>query len=85
MISSRATVVTSTNFVVTDPAKRSADVGVTKSVTIANEQVAAGSNGSFQIFVGNNGPDAAQTVVLTDQVPANTTFCFLHANFRTPI
>ncbi|MDQ6653292.1 MAG: HYR domain-containing protein, partial [Acidobacteriota bacterium] len=74
MISSRSSIVTSTQFVVTDPAKAAADLSVSKSVSVANEQVAAGSSGSFQIYVRNNGPDAAQNVVLTDDVPANTTF-----------
>lgn len=74
MISSRSSVVTSTQFVVTDPAAASADLSVSKLVQTANEQVAAGSSSTFQIYVRNNGPDSAQNVVLIDVVPGNTTF-----------
>ncbi|HEY3053523.1 MAG TPA: hypothetical protein VGK04_09075, partial [Thermoanaerobaculia bacterium] len=48
-----------------------ADVGVTKS---APPGVVAGQNATFTIDVVNNGPSDAQTVVLTDPVPANATF-----------
>lgn len=74
MISSRSSVVTSTQFVVTDPAAASADVSISKLVSAANETVAAGSSGTFQIYVKNYGPNNAQNVVITDVVPANTTF-----------
>jgi uncharacterized repeat protein (TIGR01451 family) len=50
------------------------DLGIHHSVTPETVQVGAGSNGLFQIFVNNYGPDAAQAVVLADDVPANTTF-----------
>jgi uncharacterized repeat protein (TIGR01451 family) len=74
MISSRATLVTSAKFSVSDPAARAADVTVSKSNTAATQQVTAGSSSTFQIFVANNGPDPAENVVLTDVLPANTTF-----------
>ena len=74
MISNRGSVVTSTQFVVTDPANKEADLSVYKSASEAHQFVAAGSSSTFQISVQNNGPDPAQNVVLTDVVPANTTF-----------
>ena len=74
MVSSRGTLVTRTTFEVTDPARALADVSVTKSVTEANASVTAGSSSTFQIEVRNNGPNDAKDVILTDVVPANTTF-----------
>ncbi|MDX6403372.1 MAG: hypothetical protein QOH70_827 [Blastocatellia bacterium] len=74
MVSSRGTLVTRTTFVVTDPARAEADVSVSKSVTEANATVTAGSTSTFQIEVRNNGPNDAKDVILTDVVPANTTF-----------
>jgi uncharacterized repeat protein (TIGR01451 family) len=74
MVSSRSTLVTRTTFEVTDPARALADVAVSKSVTEANASVTAGSSSTFQIEVRNNGPQSAVSVVLTDVVPANTTF-----------
>ena len=49
-----------------------ADVSVTK--TTAAGPVLAGSNVAYTITVANAGPDDAQTVALSDLVPANTTF-----------
>ncbi|HAF21646.1 MAG TPA: hypothetical protein DCK93_01850 [Blastocatellia bacterium] len=74
IISSRSSLVASTGFVVKDPANATADLSVTKRAPSNSEQVAAGSNGSFDIFVQNSGPDDAATVTLTDHVPNNTTF-----------
>src|SRR5207249_3766763 len=49
-----------------------ADVSVTKSDS--PDPVIVGSNLSFTITVNNAGPSNAATVVLTDAIPANTTF-----------
>jgi uncharacterized repeat protein (TIGR01451 family) len=61
-------------FTVHDPATPYVDLAVTQSANQTDSGVAPGSSGSFSIFVSNRGPDAAQTVTLTDTVPANTTF-----------
>ena len=66
--------VTYTTFVVKDPANATADLSVTKTAPSNSQQVAAGSNGSFDIYVQNAGPDDAATVTVTDHVPDNTTF-----------
>jgi uncharacterized repeat protein (TIGR01451 family) len=72
IISSRSSVVATTTFVVKDPANPVADVSVVKFAE--SQAVSAGSSGTFFISVYNNGPDTAQTVVLTDPLPNNTTF-----------
>jgi uncharacterized repeat protein (TIGR01451 family) len=74
VISTRGFVVAATTFVVTDPANKSADLSIFKLVSSSQDQVAAGSAGTFQIFIANSGPDDATNVVLTDVIPANTTF-----------
>ena len=61
----------STRFIVRNPAVVSTDVSVTKS---GPGQAAAGTNITYTVSVINRGPDDAQNVVLTDGVPANTTF-----------
>ncbi|MEV0455111.1 lamin tail domain-containing protein [Catellatospora methionotrophica] len=40
----------------------------------APDPVTAGSNLTYTIAVRNNGPDAAQTVVMRDEIPAGTSF-----------
>lgn len=50
----------------------SADLAVTK--TDAPDPVVPGANLTYTITVGNSGPDAAQSVVLHDEIPAGTTF-----------
>ncbi|HSB09838.1 MAG TPA: HYR domain-containing protein [Blastocatellia bacterium] len=50
----------------------SADLAVTKSDS--PDPVIAGNNITYTINFTNNGPSDAQTVTLTDAVPANTTF-----------
>jgi uncharacterized repeat protein (TIGR01451 family) len=50
----------------------SADLAVTKSDS--PDPVSAGSNITYTINFVNNGPSDAQTVTVTDAVPANTTF-----------
>ncbi|GAA2384557.1 hypothetical protein Cme02nite_66120 [Catellatospora methionotrophica] len=49
-----------------------ANLSVTK--TDSPDPVTAGSNLTYTIAVRNNGPDAAQTVVLRDEIPAGTSF-----------
>ncbi|GIG02956.1 lamin tail domain-containing protein [Catellatospora citrea] len=49
-----------------------ADLAVTKNDT--PDPVAAGQNVTYTVKVTNNGPDEAQTVTLTDTLPAGTTF-----------
>src|SRR5882672_2650761 len=66
--------VTYATFVVKDPANATADLSVTKIAPSNSQQVAAGSNGSFDIYVQNGGPDDAASVTVTDHVPNNTTF-----------
>jgi uncharacterized repeat protein (TIGR01451 family) len=55
----------------------SSDVGVTKT---APPTSIAGSNLSYTITVSNGGPDAADTTVLSDTLPAGTTFVSLVQN-----
>lgn len=62
------------DFTVHDPATPYVDLYATQDVSAQESQVNAGSSSAFHLFVANNGPDAAQNVVLTDNVPANTTF-----------
>lgn len=66
--------VTFATFVVKDPANATADLSITKIAAGNGQEVAAGSNGSFSIYVQNAGPDDAAAVTLTDHVPTNTTF-----------
>jgi uncharacterized repeat protein (TIGR01451 family) len=61
----------STRFIVRNPANASTDVSVTMSGPV---QAAAGTNIIYKVSVINRGPDDAQNVVLTNGVPANTTF-----------
>jgi uncharacterized repeat protein (TIGR01451 family) len=49
-----------------------ADIAVTKTDT--PDPVVAGQNITYTVTITNNGPSDAQTVSLTDAVPANTTF-----------
>ena len=60
-------------FSVRDPAQAAANLTLAK-IVLGNGEVAAGSNVGFKLFLSNRGPDAAASVVLTDSVPANTTF-----------
>ncbi|HEY3053185.1 MAG TPA: DUF11 domain-containing protein, partial [Thermoanaerobaculia bacterium] len=53
------------------PITLSADLAVTKT---GPASVTAGQNATFTVVVANNGPSDAQTVSLTDAVPANSTF-----------
>ena len=60
------------SFSVSDPAQPSVDLAVAKHK--GPEEALAGSLISFLVDVVNRGPDGASTVVLTDNVPANTSF-----------
>jgi uncharacterized repeat protein (TIGR01451 family) len=72
IISSRASLIATTTFVVTDPVNPSADLSAVKFSE--SSTVSAGSNTKFFISVYNNGPDAAVNAALSDPLPANTTF-----------
>jgi len=56
----------------TSTVSTSADIAVTKSDS--PDPVPAGSNLTYTINFVNNGPSTAQSVTVTDAVPANTTF-----------
>jgi uncharacterized repeat protein (TIGR01451 family) len=64
---------TGTTFTVTAPTPY-VDLQLSQSATVANARVAAGSTGIFEVFVTNAGPNAAASVVVSDTLPANTTF-----------
>src|SRR5262245_24368478 len=66
------TVQTLTVFTVVDAANPVAEIVVSKGPLA--EQAAAGSQAVFGLEVSNLGPSDAQNVVLTDDVPASTTF-----------
>jgi uncharacterized repeat protein (TIGR01451 family) len=72
IISSRSSVVATATFVVTNPVNPSADLSAVKFSE--SSTVSSGSNTKFFISVYNNGPDAAVNAVLSDPLPANTTF-----------
>jgi uncharacterized repeat protein (TIGR01451 family) len=74
ILSNRGSLVATTSFAVSDPADATADLSIRKTISPFSEQVPAGSSSTFEISVANNGPDTALSVVLTDVVPANTTF-----------
>jgi len=61
-------------FTVHDPAKQFVDVSISQANNSAETSVGAGSGSVFRLFVSNRGPDTAQDVVISDTVPANTTF-----------
>jgi uncharacterized repeat protein (TIGR01451 family) len=61
-------------FTVHDPAKPYVDLSVHQSITTSETDVDAGSGSVFKLFVTNRGPDDATNVVLSDTLPANTTF-----------
>ncbi|HKQ04913.1 MAG TPA: HYR domain-containing protein [Blastocatellia bacterium] len=59
------------SFVVRDPSRASADVGVNIFGTV---NITAGNNIVYRVEVTNNGPDAADNIVVTQAVPANTSW-----------
>jgi uncharacterized repeat protein (TIGR01451 family) len=61
-----------TSFTVVDETNPTADLSVSKSAI--SSTASAGGQAIFSMQVTNNGPSAASSVVITDDVPANTTF-----------
>jgi uncharacterized repeat protein (TIGR01451 family) len=70
---SRFSVRVTASFTVSDPQAPEANLAIYKSNN-TGDQTTAGSNVLFTIFVQNPGPDTAQNVTVTDNIPANTTF-----------
>lgn len=67
-------------FTVSDPANPTVDLTVYKQIAGNGAEVAAGANLSVTIFIANNGPNAAQNVVLTDHVPVSASFVSITQN-----
>ncbi len=67
-------------FTVHDPAKEYVDLSVRQAVGVQQSEVEAGSSSVFTLYVSNTGPDTAHSVVLSDVVPANTTFTSITEN-----
>jgi uncharacterized repeat protein (TIGR01451 family) len=53
------------------------DLSTYQSSSAQGSSVSAGSSSAFDIYVTNNGPDAAQSVQVVDTLPANTTLVSL--------
>lgn len=60
-------------FTVSNPSEPEVDISVFKN-RISSTDVVAGGFVSYEIVVGNRGPDTASTIELTDVVPTNTTY-----------
>src|SRR5437870_3618545 len=60
-------------FFVHDPTTPVSDLVITKTISGSN-QIPAGANVNYTVILKNYGPDAAATVQITDDVPANTNF-----------
>jgi uncharacterized repeat protein (TIGR01451 family) len=60
-------------FFVHDPTEQVADVTISKTA-LDEDQLTAGSDASYRIFVTNQGPDAATNVSFVDHTLPNTTF-----------
>src|ERR1044072_1546202 len=61
-----------TSFTVVDETNPTADLSVSKSAVSSTSS--AGGQAIFSLQVTNNGPSAASSVSVSDDVPANTTF-----------
>ncbi|HKS28040.1 MAG TPA: PxKF domain-containing protein [Pyrinomonadaceae bacterium] len=61
-------------FSVTDPQNSAADVVIYSASASGVDPVAPGGSAGISLWVSNNGPDAAQDVHVTQQVPNNLTF-----------
>jgi uncharacterized repeat protein (TIGR01451 family) len=61
------------DFTVSDPQAPQANLAIFKS-NGTGDQITAGSNVLFSVFVQNPGPDAAQNVTVTDNIPSSTSF-----------
>ena len=70
-IKNNGSVATLTRFVVRDPVNLRTNLAVIKTGPLG---VKSGGNAIFEVTVTNRGPDDAQNVVLTDDVPLNMTF-----------
>ena len=70
----------SVDFTVHDPANEYVDLSVNHGVTTNEAETESGSGNAFRFFVENHGPDTAHDVVVSDTIPANTTFSSLVEN-----
>jgi len=70
----------SATFTVRDPQNASVDVFVQKTTAVADAIVSPGGPIAFLIVVGNDGPDAASNVALTDFVPAGAALASISQN-----
>jgi uncharacterized repeat protein (TIGR01451 family) len=66
---------------VTGSVANSADLGVTAT---GPSSVTAGTNATYVFTITNGGPDAAQNVVLTDALPAGSTFVSITGGAANP-
>jgi uncharacterized repeat protein (TIGR01451 family) len=73
-ISPRASVRAGTVFTVSDPNDETADLVVYNNINTDTDNVAAGSNVEFAVWLVNRGPDDATNVQLTDVVASDATF-----------
>jgi hypothetical protein len=69
-----------TYITVRDPDQPVTDLAVANLVRAGGAQVSAGTNVVFETYVTNNGPDTAQSVQLTTDVPADTSFAAVAQN-----
>lgn len=67
-------------FTVRDPQNAVADVFVQKSTAFADSVVSPGGPIAFLVIVGNDGPDAAANVALTDVVPQGAALASISQN-----
>ena len=56
------------------PGSASADLSITMSSDAPNQGISSGGNIAYTIVVANAGPDTANNVVITDYMPAGTSF-----------
>ena len=63
-----------TSFIVIDAANPRADVSVSKGAISGS--ASSGSQVVFSVRVANSGPSAANTVVLSDSIPTNTSILY---------
>lgn len=67
-------------FTVRDPQNAAVDVFVQKTTQFADSVVSPGGPIAFLIVVGNDGPDAASNVALTDSVPVGAALASISQN-----
>ncbi|HEX8889942.1 MAG TPA: HYR domain-containing protein [Pyrinomonadaceae bacterium] len=73
-ISQRASIRAGTVFTVSDPNDETADLVVYNNINTDTDNVAAGSNIEFAVWLVNRGPDDATNVQLSDAVASDATF-----------